>query len=137
MPLPAPVDPADRVVIASTTSLGNDDASSAGSPPVERDPARRSEYGSAGERKPIAVPPTGWRRTRYGWEHVSTWPTLGSVSGKSINEVIEQQIRREPPWARALMSGLSEIPPVAIAMVQLTAIFIVLFIADRCRRRPA
>ena len=47
-------------------------------------------------RRPNPVPPQGWRRTRDGWEHVSTWRPLG----RPLGEIVMEQEAREPGWMK-------------------------------------
>ncbi len=75
------------------------------------------------------VAPEGWRRTRDGWEHVSTWDTVG----QSINQLIAAQQEREPAWLRVAFAKIRRIPPLMIAMMQITAIAVIVNVS-RSRR---
>lgn len=67
---------------------------------------------------PRSVPPTGWRRTCNGWEHVSTWQSLGT----SINDLIAQQCQQEPAWIRGIFAKIRSVSPLMLALFQITAI---------------
>lgn len=81
-----------------------------------------------------SVMPAGWRRTKNGWEHVSTWTNLGLPTTSSINELISQQQAREPQWIRVAMARLSRVPPLMIAVMQITAIAAIVFVSESRRR---
>lgn len=81
---------------------------------------------------PRSVMPEGWRRTRDGWEHVSTWTSL-----RSINELILQQRESEPVWAQLVFAKLRGISPLAIALMQVTAIAAIVNVARTRRDNPA
>ena len=81
-----------------------------------------------------SVMPTGWRRTKNGWEHVSTWTNLGLPSAASINELIGQQQAREPRWIRMAMARISRVPPLMIALIQIAAIAAIVFVSESRRR---
>ena len=82
----------------------------------------------------ISVPPTGWRRTRNGWENTETWrPTLAS-----LGDIVREQQLREPTWIRNLLSQVRSIPPWGFAIFQIAVIAVVLAVADRKEgNRPA
>ncbi len=77
-----------------------------------------------------AVVPLGWRRTKQGWEHTSTW----MLSNLTINQWIATQHDREPAWIRAGFSKLRSIPPLMVATLQIAAIAVITNI-DRHRRK--
>ena len=68
-----------------------------------------------------SVPPEGWRRTRNGWEHVSSWMT----SQTPLSELVETQQDREPAWMRSVLGTLRSIPPLAFAAIQLGLIAVI------------
>ncbi len=82
-----------------------------------------------------AVIPEGWRRTKYGWEHTSTWTSL--FANASINELIAIQRHREPAWIRYGFAKLRAIPPLMVAVLQITAIAVIVNIAENHRRCKA
>lgn len=77
-----------------------------------------------------AAVPNGWRLTRDGWEHTSTW----NPGGPSINRLIEDQRNREPAWIRFGFLKLRSIPPLMVAVLQITAIAVITSIAENQRR---
>ena len=87
-----------------------------------------------GEREIKTVMPSGWRRTKDGWEHVSTWTHLLPQTSTSINELIADQHDREPRWLRQAMKRVGQIPPLMIAVIQVAAIAAIAFVAESKRR---
>ena len=81
-----------------------------------------------------SVMPAGWRRTRNGWEHVSTWPSPGRYPEFTINELLQRQREREPKWIRMVMARISRVPPLMVALIQLTAIAAIMYVAESHRR---
>ena len=80
-----------------------------------------------------AVQPTGWRRTRDGWENTATWRT----SLVSLGEIVRQQQAREPSWFKNLLASVRSIPPWGVALFQLTAVAgILIFQRWTAARRP-
>ncbi len=77
------------------------------------------------------VPPQGWRRTDRGWEHVSTWRKIG----RPLAEIVMDQQKREPGWVNSGLASIRELPPLAFAMLQITAISAIFWLAGRDRRR--
>ena len=71
------------------------------------------------ERNPVA--PEGWRRTDQGWEHVSTWPPIP----RPLFEIIQSQQDREPAWIQLLLAKLRNVPPLIFALIQVTAIAVI------------
>ena len=69
-------------------------------------------------RRPNPVAPKGWRRTKHGWEHVSTWRPIP----RPLGQIIETQFDREPAWARLMLERLRGVPPLMFALIQVTAI---------------
>lgn len=94
-------------------------------------PIRTVSVSDAGTK---TVLPVGWRRTKNGWEHVSTWSEFAVPAPASINELIARQHDREPRWMRTLMTRISRIPPLMIALIQITAIAAIVFVAESRRR---
>ena len=79
------------------------------------------------------VPPQGWRRTDRGWEHVSTWRRIG----RPLAEIVMDQQDREPGWVNSGLARIRELPPLAFAMLQITAISAIFWLAGRDRRRSS
>ncbi len=65
-----------------------------------------------------AVQPTGWRRTRNGWENTATWHT----SVASLGDIVRQQQERESDWLQELLAQVRSVPPWAVALFQLSAV---------------
>ena len=84
-------------------------------------------------RKANPVPPQGWRRTDRGWEHVSTWRKLG----RPLAEIVMDQQEREPGWVKSGLASIRELPPLAFAMLQVTAISAIFWLSQRDRRRSS
>ncbi|WP_372725689.1 hypothetical protein [Novipirellula sp.] len=81
---------------------------------------------STGGRPRNPIPPTGWRRTNRGWEHTSSWPqTSGLGQTHSISELIAMQESREPKWFNSMLGRVSGIPPLMIAVLQITMIAVI------------
>ena len=78
-----------------------------------------------------AALPSGWRLTKHGWEHTSTW----TLSNASINQLIAAQRDREPAWIRFGFSKLRSIPPLMVALLQITAVAVITNIAKNHRQR--
>jgi hypothetical protein len=67
---------------------------------------------------PTAVLPEGWRRTNRGWEHVSTWrPMIEPM------EPVQDNVRAT--WLDALLNKLHDVPPWMFAVLQITAIAVI------------
>lgn len=75
----------------------------------------------------IAVPPEGWRRTKDGWEHVSTW----RPAPRPLGEIVLEQEMREPTWMKSALAGVRGIPPLAFSLFQITAIAVVVNLTKR------
>ncbi|EMI21912.1 putative membrane protein [Rhodopirellula maiorica SM1] len=85
-----------------------------------------SKLTSPESRQPNPIPPTGWRRTNRGWEHTSSWPqTSGQGQSHSISELIAMQESREPKWFNTVLGRVSGIPPLMIAVLQITMIAVI------------
>jgi len=102
---------------------------------VPESPAPVIETAYDGERVIKTVMPSGWRRTKDGWEHVSSWAHLLPQKPTSINELIADQHDREPKWLRQTMKRVGQIPPLMIAVIQVTAIAAITFVAESKRRK--
>jgi len=65
-----------------------------------------------------AVQPTGWRRTRNGWENTANWrPALAS-----LGEIVRQQQEREPGWVSRVLARVRSVPPWGVALLQLIVV---------------
>jgi len=78
-----------------------------------------------------AVQPTGWRRTRNGWENAATWRT----SLASLGDIVRQQQEREPDWFQHLLARVRSVPPWGVAVLQLIAVAGVLLVEKRAARQ--
>ena len=67
---------------------------------------------------PVSVAPSGWRRTDRGWENVASW----QKPSEPLGEIVLRQEKREPKWVRDSLATLRGLPPLAFAMLQITAI---------------
>lgn len=76
-------------------------------------------------RDPNPVLPQGWRRTRDGWEDVSTW----TKTGKNINDLIAEQKSQEPAWIRIVFSKIRAISPLMIALMQVSVVATIVNVA--------
>lgn len=65
-----------------------------------------------------AVQPTGWRRTRNGWENTASWRT----SLASLGDIVRQQQEKEPSWFQNLLASVRSVPPWGVALFQLAAV---------------
>ncbi|TWT81820.1 hypothetical protein CA13_32730 [Planctomycetes bacterium CA13] len=84
--------------------------------------------------QPRPIPPTGWRRTNHGWEHTSTWPSdIVAGEKKSISELIAIQEAREPMWLQVTLGKVRGVPPLMIALIQITAIAVLISIGRHKR----
>ncbi len=86
---------------------------------------------TSAEGRPLnPIPPTGWRRTNRGWEHTSSWPqTSGLGQTHSISELIAMQESREPRWLNTVLGRVGGIPPLMIAVLQITMIAVIFNVA--------
>ncbi|MAI35182.1 MAG: hypothetical protein CMM07_26390 [Rhodopirellula sp.] len=75
-----------------------------------------------------AVRPTGWRRTRNGWENTANWRT-------SLGDIVRQQQDRESDWFQNFLARVRSVPPWVVALVQLTAVGGVLLFERRAARQ--
>ena len=80
----------------------------------------------------ISVLPQGWRRTANGWEHVSRWQNPASLP---LGELVLNQQQREPAWMKAVLRTLRMLPPLAFALMQLTAIAMIVWVAEARKKR--
>lgn len=78
-----------------------------------------------------AVRPTGWRRTRNGWENAATWRT----SLASLGDIVRQQQQREPDWFQNLLARVRSVPPWGVALLQIAAVVGVLLFERRASRQ--
>lgn len=90
---------------------------------------REAETEPSTTRRPNPVAPTGWRRTSKGWEKVSTWPNQ-----KSISELVVHQQSSEPAWIRFLFAKLRGVPPLMVALLQITGVAVIIGIAHDRRK---
>ena len=82
-----------------------------------------------------SVPPSNWRRTSRGWEHIGTWPAAESAALKpSLAELVRDQEASEPEWMKRSFRTLQMVPPLAFAVLQVIAIG---FICQLGRRRAS
>ncbi len=65
-----------------------------------------------------AVQPTGWRRTRNGWENTANW----STSLDSLGDIVRRQLERESGWFQDLLARVRSVPPWGVALFQLSAV---------------
>ena len=82
-----------------------------------------------------AVQPTGWRRTRNGWENTANWQT----SLPSLGDIVRQQQERESDWLQQLLAQARRVPPWGFALFQLSAVGVVLLFerhSVRKQQRP-
>ncbi len=82
---------------------------------------------------PVSVAPTGWRRTANGWENVATW----TKPSRPLREIVAMQHEREPQWMRSTLAGVRGLPPLAFAMLQITAIAAIVAIGRRSGGKEA
>ena len=92
-------------------------------------PETKIIYLHAREANPVS--PQGWRRTDRGWEHVSTWRKFG----RPLAEIVMDQQEREPGWIKSGLASIRKLPPLAFAMLQITAISAIFWLSQRDRRR--
>jgi len=69
-----------------------------------------------------AVIPEGWRRTKFGWEHTSTWGIAKREPTPSIDHWITRTSNRVPSWSRGTLSGIRDLSPITLALCQILAI---------------
>ncbi len=79
----------------------------------------------------VSVLPKGWRRTSNGWEHVSHWRNPASLP---LGELVVSQRQREPVLIQKILRSLREVPPLAFAMLQLTAIAAIVWVAEEQKK---
>ena len=78
-----------------------------------------------------AVQPTGWRRTRNGWENTDSWQT----SLPSLGDIVRQQQERESDWLQHLLAQVRRVPPWGVALFQLSAVGGLLLFERRSARK--
>ena len=74
-----------------------------------------------------SVPPKGWRLTKDGWEHVSTWPPIS----QTIGEIVHEQESREPVWMKSILARVRGIPPLTFGLFQITVIAVIINVARK------
>ena len=72
-----------------------------------------------------AVRPRGWRRTKNGWEHTSTWRPK-----RSLAAILNEEQEREQHWVQHFLNGVRGVPPVAYACLQIAAISCICWISQ-------
>ena len=75
-----------------------------------------------------SIPPQGWRRTANGWENVSQWRVRPT---QPLAELIRIQKGREPVWVQNGMQLVRDVSPLTYALLQITTIAAIVWIADR------
>ncbi|MGB7324881.1 MAG: hypothetical protein WBD31_08405 [Rubripirellula sp.] len=84
-----------------------------------------------------AVVPNGWRRTKYGWEHTSTWGLTAAVKpSPSMQQWIERTAGRNPAWARTTFASIRQLSPITIALIQIALITAILKVSRRFTPQP-
>ena len=78
-----------------------------------------------------AVQPTGWRRTRNGWENTANWRT----SLASLGDIVRQQQERESDWFQGLLAHVRSVPPWGVALFQISAVGGILLFERRAARQ--
>jgi hypothetical protein len=79
-----------------------------------------------------AVVPQGWRRTKFGWEHTSTWNLAAAEAAPpSLQEWIDRTSRRNPHWTNNLLSKIRSLSPITIALAQIALIGLILGASSR------
>ena len=75
--------------------------------------------------------PNGWRYTKDGWQHTSTWMLdQDAREPMTINQLIDRQQQREPEWMQGLMERVRSWSPAAIAMSQILLILLIVRIGN-------
>ena len=74
-----------------------------------------------------AVPPEGWRHSKDGWEHVSTW----RQTPRPLGEIVMEQEMREPKWMKSALASVRGIPPLAFGLFQIAAIALIVNVTRR------
>jgi len=91
--------------------------------------------GKIGTTRGVSIPPSDWRRTSRGWEHIGTWPTVENTTLKpSLAELVRTQEAKEPAWMKLAFGKLQRVPPLVFALLQIIAIG---FICQLGRRRAS
>lgn len=117
----------DRARAENVPSLPSYDPPAIALPPSESPSlAASSPYVHVSEPAPKgrAVPPTGWRRTAQGWQHVSTWGPV--TDDLSIGQRIIAQRDSETVWLNHFLTKIRRTPPGCFAIAQLLCVGILL-----------
>lgn len=72
-----------------------------------------------------AVTPRGWRRTKNGWEHTSSWRPQ-----RSLSDFVHVEQQREQFWIHHFFNGVRNVPPLAYACLQIAAISAICWISQ-------
>ena len=72
-----------------------------------------------------AVTPRGWRRTKDGWEHTSSWRPQ-----RSLSDFLNVEQQREQLWVHHFFNGVRSVPPLAYACLQIAAISAICWISQ-------
>ena len=72
-----------------------------------------------------AVTPRGWRRTKDGWEHTSSWRPQ-----RSLSDFVHVEQQREQFWIHHFFNGVRNVPPLAYACLQIAAISAICWISQ-------
>ena len=72
-----------------------------------------------------AVTPRGWRRTKNGWEHTSSWRPQ-----RSLSDFLNVEQQREQFWIHHFFNGVRNVPPLAYACLQIAAISAICWISQ-------
>lgn len=92
----------------------------------------------SGETRGRSIPPSGWRRTSRGWEHVASWPAAADRSNRpSLGERVEALEASEPVWVRHALGQLRATPPLMVALIELIAIGVICQLGRRGHHAPA
>lgn len=84
-----------------------------------------------------SVPPSGWRRTSRGWEHVASWPASGHRSDRpSLGERVRALEASEPVFVRQTFRRLRATPPLMVAFIQVVAIGVICQLGRRGKSSP-
>ncbi|MGI9472848.1 MAG: hypothetical protein ACR2NZ_15015 [Rubripirellula sp.] len=94
---------------------------------VSRESSALAEPGDHSDVSIHSVPPEGWRHTKDGWEHVSTW----RPAPRPLGEIVREQEEREPKWVKSTLAGVRGIPPLAFGLFQITAIAVIVNVSRK------
>ena len=99
----------------------------------DQDSITRTSLTVGGDRGPIAIRPTGWRRTPRGWEHVSQWRPRPSRTMRETLRRYEQ--RPADRWVAPVQRTVGQAPVWTWAVAQLTVVGAV--VGATTRRNPS